>query len=485
MNEPTLEKISAELSDRLTDQKFGKIFSLSKFALAIDFRLPSGEYLYINVQPNSPRIFLFRRKLKTLEKQSLGQSSFVSLVRKRVANAIVERISKESNERVLKIILIANDEFGKSAQYTLVVQLTGRSSNLFLLDGNLIVIDSLRETFGDGQSIGKKYKFPVRTEKRNESGALEVFPQGEFETLSAALDFFYRKQEKKEEFDSLKQSAKSGVQGELKKRRRLQKNLKRDLENHGDAEKWKRFGDLLLANVATAKREGDSIFVVDYFDESTPEVEIKSDKNLSITEAAEKFFKKYTKARNAKTEISKRLGDVALELKQFESKKEKLLLAIENEDLDVIKSFAGKKKKQKTPKDKKKKKNDVSSVARQFISSDGIEILVGKRSKDNDYLTFRIAKSLDTWLHAADYPGSHVVIKPKNKNEIPPNTLKEAAQLAAFYSKAKKEAKVAVHYTQKKFVNKPKGAAPGLVSLSSFKTLLVEPKITVEKKDGQ
>ena len=80
-------------------------------------------------------------------------------------------------------------------------------------------------------------------------------------------------------------------------------------------------------------------------------------------------------------------------------------------------------------------------------------------------------------MHAADYPGSHVVIRNPNRREIPHSTLLEAAQLAAFYSQGKTQPKAAVHYTQKKFVNKPKGAAPGLVSLASFKTILVEPKV--------
>ena len=80
-------------------------------------------------------------------------------------------------------------------------------------------------------------------------------------------------------------------------------------------------------------------------------------------------------------------------------------------------------------------------------------------------------------MHAADYPGSHVVVRNPNRKEIPHRTLIEAAELAAFYSQGKAQVKAAVHYTQKKFVNKPKGAAPGLVSLSSFRTLLVEPKV--------
>jgi predicted ribosome quality control (RQC) complex YloA/Tae2 family protein len=80
-------------------------------------------------------------------------------------------------------------------------------------------------------------------------------------------------------------------------------------------------------------------------------------------------------------------------------------------------------------------------------------------------------------MHAADYPGSHVVIRNPNRQEIPPRTLLEAAQLAAFYSQGRAQTKAAVHYTQKKFVNKPRGAAPGLVSLASFKTILVEPRV--------
>ncbi|MCA1625408.1 MAG: NFACT RNA binding domain-containing protein, partial [Acidobacteria bacterium] len=123
------------------------------------------------------------------------------------------------------------------------------------------------------------------------------------------------------------------------------------------------------------------------------------------------------------------------------------------------------------------KQADKFTGARRYVSSDGFEILVGKGAKDNDFLTFRMAKSSDLWLHAADYPGSHVVVKNPNRTEIPQKTLIEAAQIAAFFSQAKTQAKVAVHYTQKKFVNKPKGAVAGLVSLASFKTILVEPKI--------
>ena len=150
--------------------------------------------------------------------------------------------------------------------------------------------------------------------------------------------------------------------------------------------------------------------------------------------------------------------------------------AITEEDRDFIREFLVTKR-QESKRPAKNKTSSVEGIARSFISSDGFEILVGKKAKDNDVLTFKIAKSLDTWMHAADYPGSHVVVRNPNRKEIPHRTLIEAAELAAFYSQGKAQVKAAVHYTQKKFVNKPKGAAPGLVSLSSFRTLLVEPKV--------
>ncbi|MDQ3586567.1 MAG: NFACT RNA binding domain-containing protein, partial [Acidobacteriota bacterium] len=103
-------------------------------------------------------------------------------------------------------------------------------------------------------------------------------------------------------------------------------------------------------------------------------------------------------------------------------------------------------------------------------------------AKDNDQLTFRVARPHDTWLHAADYPGSHVIVRNHARtSDIPHRTIIEAAQLAAHFSQAKRDAKVAVNYTQRKFIQKPKGAAPGLVRLSSFRTLLVEPRIGVER----
>jgi len=118
---------------------------------------------------------------------------------------------------------------------------------------------------------------------------------------------------------------------------------------------------------------------------------------------------------------------------------------------------------------------------RRYRSSDGYEILVGRGARDNDHLTFKTAQPNDLWLHTGDYPGSHVVVRNPTRKEIPHRTIVEAAQIAAKFSQARKDSKVIVHYTARKFLSKPKGAAPGLVRMSTFKTIMVEPKEAIER----
>ena len=267
------------------------------------------------------------------------------------------------------------------------------------------------------------------------------------------------------------------------KQRKLIANLRGDLERHGDPEQWKRYGDLLLANIGNATRRDGEILVTDYFDEATPIVTIEGDVNRSISEIAEGYFRLYTKARNGLRVIGERMAIAESALEIAIEKLSQIDAAIEAGDTEFFERLSGPKLKPQML-GRKKKVEAAFKGARRFVSADGFEIMVGKKSSDNDYLTFRIAKSLDTWLHAADYPGSHVVIRNPNRKEISSKTLTEAAQLAAFYSDARELPKAAVNYTLKKFVNKPKRSAPGLVSLASFKTILVEPQVSVKKVDN-
>jgi predicted ribosome quality control (RQC) complex YloA/Tae2 family protein len=481
VNRQTLEKIRDELDQRLVGQRFGKIFPLARLQLAIDFRLHDSNYLFIGVEPNAPRIYLIKRRLRDLEKLAAHSTPFVLFLRKRLSNAVLQSVAQVPDERVLRFAFEGQTELGETESYSLIVQLTGRSANLFLLDKSDFVLDAIRETRGEGQEIGGRYAPPVTDGGNKRKEEKEIFPIGNSESLSESLDVFYLEKDAEQRFEARAKAATAKLKQEIGKREKLVKKLKQDLANHGDAEKWKHSGDLILANLSDAVRLDGKILVVDYFDENVPTVEIEADENDSLTEAAEKFFRRYTKARNAKNEISIRLEILMNELDELNLKKTRLDESIAEKIDSVIDEFTSEKI-EKLPVKQKEKHADNFTGARRFTSSEGFEILVGKASKDNDFLTFRVAKAMDLWMHAADYPGSHVVVRNPNRQEIPPKTLIEAAQIAAFYSHAREQPKVAVHYTPKKFVNKPKGAAAGLVSLSSFKTILVEPKIEAKNE---
>lgn len=476
MNLATLEKIKDELVATLAGRRPGRIFLLTRNEIAIDFRLPDSLYLFISVDPGDPRTYLIRRRLRDLEKASLNPSSFIQQLKKQISSLTLTNIRQIEGERVLIISFAGENELGENRQSSLTIQLTGRSANLFLLDENGFIVDSMRQTNGEGQEVGTTYVAPQRPSRDTTHRDEAVPPTAGFASLSEALDAESQKKQFEREFQNTASATRAQVKQEISKREKLLRGLESDLIQHGDADKWKKYGDLLLANIATAKRDGSKVIVVDYFDENQSSIEIETDENNSLTEAAEKFFKRYTKARNAREEIRKRKVNVGKELERFLETLSEIENAVTERDLDWLAGLTDNKKQKPTVK-QRGKESPVSTVARIFRSSDDFEILVGKKAKDNDYLTFRIAKSLDTWMHAADYPGSHVVIRNPNRKEIPQRTLLEAAQLAAFYSQGKAQPKAAVHYTQKKYVNKPKGSAAGLVSLASFKTLLVEPAV--------
>ena len=485
MDLATISAIRAELESELRGRKFGKIFQLSKFEIAVDLRLRGSRYLFISIGPANPRIYLIERRLRDLEKASLSLGQMTLLLRKHLSGAVVEDVEQLPNERVLLIRLRGENEAGENEMFTIVAQLTGASANLFLLDRNSTILFSARQTRGSGQQPGDRYAPPervssggdTRRERETTTSTAPLSAVASGDILSATLDEADLRQKEDNRFRSIANSARARLKREIARREKLIEKLKADLTAHGNAERWKRLGDLLLANAPSARRDHGRVFLTDFFESDAPEIAVEIDENDSLTQAAEKFFKKYSKARNARVEIETRLKAIGEELKKLAIERELLEAAIEEHDIERISELFGATGDRAKP---EKNRPGVASGTRKFFSSDGFEILVGKKSVDNDQLTFRIAKSLDTWMHAADYPGSHVVIRNPNRKTIPPATLVQAAQIAAFYSQGKSQPKAAVHYTQKKFVNKPKGAPPGLVSLASFKTILVEPKIPDE-----
>ena len=502
MDGEALQAVVDEILPILAGKRIGKIFQLGSNQLAIDFRPGDGRYLFLNFEPSLvPRLYLIRRRVRELEKQSDLSGNFLLFARKRLSDGQLTRIAKDAEDRIVRFEFLVEEESGQAFQkFKLVAQLTGKAANLFLLDAENRILESLRETHGEGQEVGQIYQppqFEAQFQPPKKTTLLEIiseielkpsdFPLSPASPFSEKLDTYFSNIEAAREFDSAARSATSRLRQELAKKEKLLQRLGQDLRAHGEPETMKRRGDLLLANLYAARREGNRVFVIDYFDENAPEIEIEADENLSLQEVAEKYFARYSKARNAAQELTARISNLESEISNLKSEISNLEKIIERRDETALNEFVEKNKlsgfKQipKSEKPKSKKEPEIGSGVRRYRSSDGLEILVGRAAKDNDRLTFRIAKSLDWWMHAADYPGSHVVVRNPGKGELPQKTLIEAAELTAKFSQAREDTKVAVNYTQRKFVSKPKNAAPGLVRLSSFRTILVEPKESGER----
>jgi predicted ribosome quality control (RQC) complex YloA/Tae2 family protein len=484
VDEQTLSRIVSEIRPQLEGHRLGKVFQLSRTALVFDFRTSAGLYLFLSVEPASPRLYLVARRTRELEKQSQASFPFIYAMRKHLGGGTLLSINKDEGERVVRFSFSVQDELGETHKRWLIAQLTGRTANLFLLDEEGRIIDTLRASRGEGQEIGDTYQPPAAHVQKSNTATQTPLEQGSFASLSEAADEYYRKLEAGRALAARTAAARPRLHKAITQRRKLQRHLTHDLAAHGDADEHKRIGELLLANIATAERQGPIVTVTDYYAEGTPRIELELDENSTLQEAAAKRFARYAKARRAAAEINVRLAALEKELASLEAEQIKLESIIDAGTEADLAAFDGEKSEQTaTPLAARSKKAVAESVpgARRYRSSDGYEILVGRAARDNDHLTFRVARPHDLWLHAADYPGSHVVVRNSTRKEIPHRTIVEAAQLAAAFSQARRDAKVDVHYTPRKFLAKPKGAAPGLVRMSSFRTITVEPRDELER----
>jgi predicted ribosome quality control (RQC) complex YloA/Tae2 family protein len=468
MNQTVLQRVVEELQGALTGRFFGKIYQLGPVSFAIDFGL-RGEFLFISVDPASPRLYLIHRRTKDLEKQSVALNAFGQMMRSKLSGAHLVQISKDPSDRIVRLTFRTEDVIFRR----LVIQLTGRTADLFLLDELNRIVGVLRE---QAQTrIQQFYLSPPRPLKEpTDAFRLEARPP------SAQLDKYFSAIEAAKTFDVKAKGIRSRVTKSIRQQRTLRENLQNDLARHGDPEEHKRTGDLLLANIATAERDGNKVRIVDYYADGAPVIEIEVDENRSLQDEAAARFRQYTKAKHAADEIAERLKQIDRETEKLERRLQQLDAIIQSRDEAALETFEKPAPAPRVVAKKSAKPEKISGV-RRYLSTDGYEILVGRAARDNDNLTFRVAQPNDLWMHAGDYPGSHVVVRNPTRKEIPQRTIIEAAQLAGKFSQASEDAKVVIHYTERKFLSKPKGAAPGLVRLSRFRSITVEPKESVPR----
>lgn len=280
-----------------------------------------------------------------------------------------------------------------------------------------------------------------------------------YESISALLEHYYAEKNTltriRQKSADLRRIVQTALERNIKKYDLQQRQMK-DTEKR---ETWRVYGELLNAYGYGAQPGAESLEAENFY--TGEPVRIPLDPTLSATENAKKYFEKYHKLKRTHEALSELTKEVKEEIDHLESVSAALDIALYEEDLAQIKEELTESGYIRRKSGSRKQK--ITSKPYHYISSDGFHMYVGKNNYQNDELTFKFASGNDWWFHAKQMPGSHVIVKLGDAQELPDRTFEEAARLAAYYSRGRGQNKVEIDYVQKKHVKKPGGAKPGFV----------------------
>jgi predicted ribosome quality control (RQC) complex YloA/Tae2 family protein len=293
-----------------------------------------------------------------------------------------------------------------------------------------------------------------------------------YESISAMLDAFYfgkeTKDRIKDHFSNIELLVKQWHNKNVKK---LEK-LATELANTEKAEEYRIKGELILANAYQLNR-GDKILVTqNFYDENLAELKIALDPLLAPSDNAQKYFKRYNKAKAAVAHIEQQIEVAKSEAHYFEGLMTYLMSA-DIQDVYEIQDELRHRGYLKKRQEKKTKKVTTPNVDR-YMTENGIELVVGKNNLQNDYVTHKLGKRHEWWFHANDMPGSHVLVR-RSEDKLEELEIRAAANLAAYFSKGRESSSVAIDYTQIKNLKKVPGSSSGFVTYDIYKTIYIDP----------
>ncbi len=349
---------------------------------------------------------------------------------------------------------------------------------------------ALWEVFSRWQKAVNENTFTPTLIKRN--GSLADFTYGPvtqygtyaeteiYDSFSHLLDDFY---EKREQAERVKQKGRDLLKTATTARDRVRRKLaaqEKELTACLDRDHLRICGELITANLYRMERGQSRLTAQNYYDENCADMDIPLDVRLSPQENAARYFKQYAKAKTAEKYLTAQLQRGGEELQYLESVLQELAQAESEQDFNDIRTeltdggyLRGRGKKQPG--------FQRASKPREFRSSAGVRILVGRNNRQNDRLTTKDADKRDIWLHTQKIHGSHVILCTGGA-EPDEQSLMEAASLAAYFSQAQGSTKVPVDYTPVKFVKKPAGAKPGMVVYTTYQTVLADPDEELVKR---
>ena len=299
---------------------------------------------------------------------------------------------------------------------------------------------------------------------------------GEYQTadaFSALLDRFYSQRESRDAMRQKSQAVRKTVSILCTRLTRKLAIQEKELAATYDRERLRQLGDIVTANMHRITKGQTILKAEDFYDENMAEIDIPISPLLSPHQNAAKYYKDYTKLKNAEKELTRQIELGEEELYYLRSVLEELDRASSDQELEEIKQELQSGGYVKAESGKKRMKQSKSAPMR-FESTDGFPIYVGRNNRQNDELTFKMARKDDIWLHASKVHGSHVIIACAGR-PVPDDTVTQAAQLAAYYAESTGGQNIAVDVTPVKQVKKTPNGKPGMVIYHSYRTVIVNP----------
>lgn len=477
-----LSLIVEELAAVLSGARLERVFQAGDGNFYFSLRKEGREHLLLlSPDRSQPRLHLASAKLVSVA----SPHPFVLNLRSRLIGARMNNVCLLNEDRVAEMRLAKS---GK--EFRLIFEVTGPSANIILTDGSSAILAvyhqvPLQQHAQRTLLPGAQYVLPLKPvqTKKNDQVNIDGLAQpksgpGKHQhdkavSPNASAEAFYTDLVSKRASVALRNEISSSLAKALKRNERKRDALSSDLQSAEHAEEYKQAGNIILANLQRLTTGMKDVELEGY---DGIVVSVRLDPKRSPSKNAELYFKKYKKAKAGQKIIATRLQDATEEMIYLKSLAESVgnrdsLYELDEIRLELLDQGYLKRKPSRTTAEPPLKK--ISGFRK--IVFQGWEILVGSSASGNDYLTTKLARPDDLWLHAEGLPGSHVLIRNIKKEDVPVEVIAKAASLAAHYSKGRNALKVPVTYTQARHVKKPKGAKPGLVTLTERKTVVVRP----------
>lgn len=309
------------------------------------------------------------------------------------------------------------------------------------------------------------YLFPL-------SSLSDYYKEIVFQDISKAVSYYYSNKNSSNRIRQKSSDLERAIGNSLDKLYLKKQRLSEDLLKAENSDVFRLYGELLTANFHQITQGVSTVDVLNYYNNQT--VTIPLDPRYSPNQNAQRYYKKYSKAKTAIREKNIQLGEANADISYLESvlaymEKASSIEEIEELRQELVESGYLKKRKNSFKPSKSK------PAPYEYTTSDGFRVLAGRNNKENDILTFKTASGKDLWFHTKDIPGSHVILFTEGKSATEA-AIFEAAALAAYHSKGRESENVPVDYTRVRHVKKPSGAKPGMVIFVDNKTVYVNPK---------